>query len=183
MGIEGDGHCPPDEPSIYPALAIVREVGAETADPGLVLQVCVRTRHRIQELLAGQRLDEGPLVAIQMHTIPRWGFGDWPAEPFVGLGQAILRDGSGTCYRGDPSWAGARLQCSSGGMAAWPAACLRRRDAAGEAPGSVGILPAAGLRALRQKHRTSHEIHGIHIWALLVFEVWFRTWMNGHRVA
>ncbi len=78
-------------------LAIVREVGAETADPGLVLQVCVRTRHRIQELLAGQRLDEAPLVAIQMHTIPRWGFGDWPAEAFVGLGQAILRDALGTC--------------------------------------------------------------------------------------
>jgi hypothetical protein len=41
------------------------------ADPGVVMQVCVRTRHRSQELLAGQSLDEAPLVAIQMHTIPR----------------------------------------------------------------------------------------------------------------
>jgi asparagine synthase (glutamine-hydrolysing) len=47
---------------------------------------------------------------------------------------------------------------------------------------SVFFRPQA-VRALRQKHRTGHEIHGIHIWALLVFEVWFRTWMNGHRVA
>ncbi len=81
-------------------LAIVREVGAETTDPGLVLQVCVRTRHRIQELLAGQSLDEAPLVAIQMHTIPRWGFGDWPAEASVGLGQAILRDALGYLLQG-----------------------------------------------------------------------------------
>jgi hypothetical protein len=39
------------------------------------------------------------------------------------------------------------------------------------------------VRALRQKHRTGHEIQVIHIWALLVFEVWFRTWIDGHCVA
>ncbi len=39
------------------------------------------------------------------------------------------------------------------------------------------------VRALRQKHRTGHEIHVIQIWALLVFEVWFRTWMDGCHVA
>lgn len=34
------------------ALAIVREIGAETADPRLVLRVCAGVCRRIQELLA-----------------------------------------------------------------------------------------------------------------------------------
>ncbi len=45
------------------------------------------------------------------------------------------------------------------------------------------FIRSQAVRALRQKYRTGHEIHAIHIWALLVFEDWFRTWMDGCHVA
>lgn len=73
-------------------LAIVRETGAETTGPRLVFRVNTAARRRIQELLAARGLDGATLVAMHVHSSPRLMFRDWPAESFVALGRAILRD-------------------------------------------------------------------------------------------
>ncbi len=39
------------------------------------------------------------------------------------------------------------------------------------------------VRALWEEHQSGREDHAHRLWALLVFEVWFRTWMDGRRVA
>jgi asparagine synthase (glutamine-hydrolysing) len=39
------------------------------------------------------------------------------------------------------------------------------------------------VRALWEAHQTGRDNHAMRLWALLVFEVWFRTWMDGSRVA
>ena len=39
------------------------------------------------------------------------------------------------------------------------------------------------VRALWEKHQTGRENHALRLWTLLVFEVWFRTWMDGSHVA
>lgn len=73
-------------------LAIVEELGAGTADPRLVFQVNAAARRQIQELLTAWNLDGASLVAMQVHASPRLAFRDWPAESFVQVGRAILRD-------------------------------------------------------------------------------------------
>ena len=73
-------------------LAIVREIGAETADPRMVFQVSAAARRRIQEHLKAWNLDGASLVAMQVHASPRLAFRDWPAESLVKLGRAILRE-------------------------------------------------------------------------------------------
>jgi len=74
------------------ALAIVRELGAQTTDPRLVFRVSRAARQRVQERLRARGLDQTPLVAMQVHVSPRLTFRDWPAESFVVVGRAILRD-------------------------------------------------------------------------------------------
>jgi asparagine synthase (glutamine-hydrolysing) len=39
------------------------------------------------------------------------------------------------------------------------------------------------VRALWERHQSGRENHALRLWALLVFEVWFRTWMDGRHVA
>jgi asparagine synthase (glutamine-hydrolysing) len=39
---------------------------------------------------------------------------------------------------------------------------------------------AAAVRALWDAHQSGRENHAMRLWALLVFEVWFRTWMDGN---
>jgi ADP-heptose:LPS heptosyltransferase len=73
-------------------LALVKELGAETADPRLVFRVSPAARQRIQTFLAARGLDGASLVAMQVHTSPRLTFRDWPVASFVALGRAILRD-------------------------------------------------------------------------------------------
>ena len=39
------------------------------------------------------------------------------------------------------------------------------------------------VRALWEEHQAGRENHAMRLWALLVFEVWFRTWMDASHVA
>jgi len=39
------------------------------------------------------------------------------------------------------------------------------------------------VRALWEAHQSGRENHAMRLWALLVFEVWFQTWMDGGDVA
>ncbi len=39
------------------------------------------------------------------------------------------------------------------------------------------------VRALWEAHQSGRENHAMRLWTLLVFEVWFRTWMDGSDVA
>lgn len=71
-------------------LAVVRELGAETADPRLVFRVSAQARERIRRHLADRGLEGEVLVAMQIHASPRLAFRDWPEASFVALGRAIL---------------------------------------------------------------------------------------------
>jgi asparagine synthetase B (glutamine-hydrolysing) len=39
------------------------------------------------------------------------------------------------------------------------------------------------VRALWEAHQSGRENHAMRLWALLVFEVWFQTWMDGGHAA
>jgi asparagine synthase (glutamine-hydrolysing) len=39
------------------------------------------------------------------------------------------------------------------------------------------------VRALWEAHQSGRENHANRLWALLVFEVWFQTWMDRRHVA
>jgi len=39
------------------------------------------------------------------------------------------------------------------------------------------------IRLLWEAHQSGRKNHAVRLWALLVFEVWFRTWMDGRNVA
>ena len=72
-------------------LAVVRELGAETADPRLVFCVSAQARERIRRHLALRGLEGEALVAMQIHASPRLAFRDWPEASFIALGRAILQ--------------------------------------------------------------------------------------------
>ena len=52
-----------------------------------------------------------------------------------------------------------------------------------EAHGLPRFFRPEAVRMLWQEHQSGRENHANRLWALLVFEVWFRTWMDGDRVA
>jgi len=100
-----------------------------------------------------------------------------------GIGKAILRDALGDLLppeilrgpkRGFSAPVGAWLRA---GLRSYAEEFLIRRPRA-----LPEFFRPEGVRALWEEHQTGRHNHAMRLWALLVFEVWFRTWMDESRV-
>jgi asparagine synthase (glutamine-hydrolysing) len=97
-----------------------------------------------------------------------------------GVGKAVLRDALGDLL--PPEILHGPKRGFSAPVKAWLRGPLRSYAAEmllGKPRGLPEFFRPEGVRALWEAHQAGRENHAMRLWALLVFEVWFRTWMDG----
>ena len=101
-----------------------------------------------------------------------------------GIGKAILRDALGDLLppeilhgpkRGFSAPTGSWLR---GSLRPFTEECLLAKPR-----GLPEFFRLEAVRDLWEAHQSGRENHANRLWALLVFEVWFQTWMDGRHVA
>lgn len=105
-----------------------------------------------------------------------------PAEAKIagGVGKAILRDLARDLV--PPEILAAPKRGFSAPVAAWLRGPLRSFAEATllrEAKGLPAYFQPQAVRALWEAHQSGRENHAMRLWALLVFEVWYRTCVGG----
>jgi asparagine synthase (glutamine-hydrolysing) len=100
-----------------------------------------------------------------------------------GVGKALLRESVRDLL--PPEILGGPKRGFSAPVAAWLRGPLKGYAEALLLRGARGLpefFRPATVRSLWEAHQSGRENHAMRLWALLVFEVWFRLWMDG-RVA
>jgi asparagine synthase (glutamine-hydrolysing) len=100
-----------------------------------------------------------------------------------GVGKALLRESVRDLL--PPEILGGPKRGFSAPVAAWLRGPLKGYAEALLLSGARGLpefFRPAAVRSLWEAHQSGRENHAMRLWALLVFEVWFRLWMDG-RVA
>ncbi|HXZ43247.1 MAG TPA: asparagine synthase C-terminal domain-containing protein, partial [archaeon] len=101
-----------------------------------------------------------------------------------GIGKAVLREALGGIL--PPEILRGRKRGFSAPTGLWLRGPLREfaeEHLLTNAHGLPEFFRPETVRTLWEGHQSSRENHAHRLWALLVFEVWFRTWMDGRRVA
>jgi asparagine synthase (glutamine-hydrolysing) len=97
-----------------------------------------------------------------------------------GVGKALLRESVRDLL--PPEILGGPKRGFSAPVAAWLRGPLKGYAEAlllSEARGLPEFFRPAAVRSLWEAHQSGRENHAMRLWALLVFEVWFRLWMDG----
>ena len=97
-----------------------------------------------------------------------------------GVGKALLRESVRDLL--PPEILGGPKRGFSAPVAAWLRGPLKGYAEALLLRGARGLpefFRPAAVRSLWEAHQSGRENHAMRLWALLVFEVWFRLWMDG----
>jgi asparagine synthase (glutamine-hydrolysing) len=97
-----------------------------------------------------------------------------------GVGKALLRESVRDLL--PPEILGGPKRGFSAPVAAWLRGPLKGYAEALLLSGARGLpefFRPAAVRSLWEAHQSGRENHAMRLWALLVFEVWFRLWMDG----
>ncbi|MEI8190263.1 MAG: asparagine synthase C-terminal domain-containing protein, partial [candidate division NC10 bacterium] len=97
-----------------------------------------------------------------------------------GVGKALLRESVRDLL--PPEILGGPKRGFSAPVAAWLRGPLKGYAEALLLHGARGLpefFRPAAVRSLWEAHQSGRENHAMRLWALLVFEVWFRLWMDG----